>query len=220
MRKFLMKRLDSHKDNYRNVPIVMPPEEDDASIRIAQRRKRRGDYDGVDDRGPRKRGRKPKKKEGPAKPVGRPRKQREEREAGKPKRPQNPFFQFCQDQRKKVAAEHLQERNEELSKKELTKVLAERWRALPTEERKVSCAYFDSLDALNRMTFDDQFQIYNILFEQEKIRYTEEMEKFRSEKQISLLKQMQEQDMMSLQDQEHLPQNSQQHFPPTIHFPE
>merc|ERR1712037_497592 len=102
----------------------------------------------------------------------------------------NPFFQFCQDQRKKVTAEYLQERNEELSKKELTKVLAERWRALPTEERK----------------------IYNILFEQEKIRYTEEMEKFRSEKQISLLKQMQEQDMMSLQDQEHLPQNSQQHF--------
>ena len=49
------------KDNYRNVPIIMPPEEDDASIRIAQRRKRRGDYDGVDDRGPRKRGRKPKK---------------------------------------------------------------------------------------------------------------------------------------------------------------
>ena len=63
MRKFLMKRLDSHKDNYRNVPIVMPPEEDDASIRIAQRRKRRGDYDGVDDRGPRKRGRKPKKEQ-------------------------------------------------------------------------------------------------------------------------------------------------------------
>ena len=56
-----MRRLDSHKDNYRNVPIIMPPEEDDASIRIAQRRKRRGDYDGVDDRGPRKRGRKPKK---------------------------------------------------------------------------------------------------------------------------------------------------------------
>ena len=63
MRKFLMRRLDSHKDNYRNVPIIMPPEEDDASIRIAQRRKRRGDYDGVDDRGPRKRGRKPKNKE-------------------------------------------------------------------------------------------------------------------------------------------------------------
>ena len=144
-----MKRLDSHKDNYRNVPIVMPPEEDDASIRIAQRRKRRGDYDGVDDRGPRKRGRKPKKKE-PAKPVGRPRKQRaqgaQEREAGKPKRPQNPFFQFCQDQRKKVAAEYLQERSEELSKKELTKVLAERWRALPTEERKVSYSNFISLD--------------------------------------------------------------------------
>ena len=156
MRKFLMKRLDSHKDNYRNVPILMPPEEDDASIRIAQRRKRRGDYDGVDDRGPRKRGRKPKKKEEPAKPVGRPRKQRaargaKEREAGKPKRPQNPFFQFCQDQRKKVAAEHLQERNEELSKKELTKVLAERWRALPTEERKVSRSNFDSFGALDRM---------------------------------------------------------------------
>ena len=37
--------------------------------------------------------------------MGRPRKQdRPEREAGKPKRPQNPFFQFCQDQRRKVAA--------------------------------------------------------------------------------------------------------------------
>ena len=159
MRKFLMRRLDSHNDNYRNVPIIMPPEEDDASIRIAQRRKRRGDYDGVDDRGPRKRGRKPKKEKEPAKPVGRPRKQRaagaKEREAGKPKRPQNPFFQFCHDQRKKVAAEYLRERSEELSKKELTKVLAERWRALPTEERKVSCSRVDSHDALSRMkTFE------------------------------------------------------------------
>ena len=74
--------------------------------------------------------------------MGRPRKQdRPEREAGKPKRPQNPFFQFCQDQRRKVAAEHLQERGEQLSKKELTKVLAERWRALPAEERKVSTGW-------------------------------------------------------------------------------
>ena len=157
LRQFLMRRLDGHGDNYRKVPILMPPEEDDASIRLAQRRKRRGDLDGVDDRGPRKRGRKKKEKPKSANPVGRPRKIRPEgaaaaaaaasREPGKPKRPQNPFFQFCHDQRKKVAAEYKQregsgaaaaEGGEDLSKKELTKILAERWRCVPAEEKKVS----------------------------------------------------------------------------------
>jgi hypothetical protein len=67
------------KADFRNVPILMPPEEDDASIRSAQRRKRRGDLDGVDDRGPRKRGRKKKEKPKSTNPVGRPKKIRDER---------------------------------------------------------------------------------------------------------------------------------------------
>ena len=79
-----------------------------------------------------------------------------------------------------------------------------------------------------------QLQIYNILFEQEKIQYAEEMDKFRREKQeavtkemheqVSLLKQMQEQDR-TLQhsapqhDHHHMSENLQSNFPPTIHRP-
>jgi hypothetical protein len=63
------------------------------------------------------------------------------REPGRPKRPQNPFFQFCHDQRKKVAAEYLLEHNVDLSKKDLTKILAEKWRGLPAEEKKVNTVF-------------------------------------------------------------------------------
>ena len=76
-------------------------------------------------------------------------------------------------------------------------------------------------------------QIYNILFEQEKIQYAEEMDKFRREKQeavakemheqVSLLKQVQEQDRTlqhsaPQQDHHQMPGNSQSNFPPEIHF--
>ena len=63
-------------------------------------------------------------------------------EAQEPKRSQNPFIKYCQDQRK-VAAEYLEKCNveltEELSKK-MMKVVAEDWKALPTKERKQSAS--------------------------------------------------------------------------------
>ena len=77
-------------------------------------------------------------------------------------------------------------------------------------------------------------QIYNILFEQEKIQYAEEMDKFRRKKQeavtkemheqVSLLKQMQEQDRTlqhsaPQQGQHHhmMPGHSQSNNLPSIH---
>lgn len=65
-------------------------------------------------------------------PVGRPPKKprnpgAETKDPRLPKRPQNPFFQFCQEQRARVQRDFLREHGEEaqLSKKELTKMLAQ-----------------------------------------------------------------------------------------------
>ena len=56
-----------------------------------------------------------------------------------PKRPQNPFFQFCQEQRNRVQKDYLRQ-NEglNLSKKELTKLLAQKWHQMGAEQKQVS----------------------------------------------------------------------------------
>lgn len=52
-----------------------------------------------------------------------------------PKRPANPFFQFCQEQRPKVMERLAGE--PEPSKQELTRQLATTWKSLTSEDKKV-----------------------------------------------------------------------------------
>lgn len=53
-----------------------------------------------------------------------------------PKRPANPFFQFCQEQRPRVMERLAGE--PEPSKQELTRQLATTWKSLSSEDKKVS----------------------------------------------------------------------------------
>lgn len=63
-----------------------------------------------------------------------------ERDPNAPKRPANPFFQFCQEQRP-IVMERLgleqKSGDAEPSKQELTRQLASRWNTLPPEDKKV-----------------------------------------------------------------------------------
>ena len=53
-----------------------------------------------------------------------------------PKRPANPFFQFCQEQRPRVMERLAGE--PEPSKQELTRQLATTWKSLTSEDKKVT----------------------------------------------------------------------------------
>jgi len=77
-----------------------------------------------------------------------------------PKRPQNPFFQFCKEKREEVAQHVLQTDGVQLSKKELTKLLAQKW---------------------NQLTIDEK-QVYNEKFEEERIQYNIQMADYRNKK--------------------------------------
>lgn len=57
-----------------------------------------------------------------------------------PKRPANPFFQFCQEQRPRVMERLAGE--PEPSKQELTRQLATTWKSLTSEDKKVLITYF------------------------------------------------------------------------------
>jgi len=158
-RKFLMDRLDTHGDNFRNVPLIWPPEEDPANVAKKQAKEKKmkkgltdsphptdspltGEKSGKPGRGRKSKGDKEKK---------------QPRDPNLPKRPQNPFFQFCREQRENVAKEVLYNQSVNLTKKELTKVLATRWNQLNAEEK----------------------QIYNQKFEEEKVGYNQRMEIYR-----------------------------------------
>ena len=63
-------------------------------------------------------------------------------EAGEPKRSQNPYIKYCQEQ-KKIATKFLQKNKVELTeelRKRMTKVVAKDWKALPVKKRKQSAA--------------------------------------------------------------------------------
>lgn len=54
-----------------------------------------------------------------------------------PKRPANPFFQFCQEQRSIVLENLVSLGQGEPTKQEVTKHLATKWNALTTDDKKV-----------------------------------------------------------------------------------
>lgn len=71
---------------------------------------------------------------------GKTRKRREgkaEKDPNAPKRPANPFFQFCQEQRPLVLDSMISSGNREPSKQDLTKQLAANWNVLSRKDKKV-----------------------------------------------------------------------------------
>jgi len=150
-RKALILRLDSHGDNFRNVPIVIPQEEETQGVKKTKEKKlRKGNSleeagTGTGGRGRKVRG------------------DKEKRDPNLPKRPQNPFFQFCKEKREIVARDVFTSQGVNLTKKELTKILANQW---------------NSLDANAK-------QVYNERFEAEKAGYTIKMEVYRKLKDES-----------------------------------
>ena len=136
-KRVLTRRLDALGDSsFRGVPVVMPPGEDKG-------RDAKADAEAASSGKKRRRARRRKSNgEGASKnPVGRPPKKpragdTERRDPRLPKRPQNPFFQFCQEQRSRVQRDYLHQHGEQLSKKELTRLLAHKWREIGSEEKK------------------------------------------------------------------------------------
>ena len=99
--------------------------------------------------------------------VEKPRRQRRRpRDPAAPKRPQNAFLQFCQEQRPLVHTEYERDHGVKLGKKELTKVLGQRWSDLAQESKRV----------------------YHQLFEKEKEKYQDDMTKYKQQRQESILR--------------------------------
>lgn len=75
-----------------------------------------------------------------------------------PKRPANPFFQFCQEQRPKVMERLGSEPKGEVetSKQELTRQLANRWKTLAAEDKKV---YYDMYER-SKEKYAAEMQVY------------------------------------------------------------
>lgn len=62
---------------------------------------------------------------------------RTEKDPNAPKRPANPFFQFCQEQRPLVLDHMITSGQREPSKQDLTKQLAANWNVLSRKDKKV-----------------------------------------------------------------------------------
>lgn len=60
-----------------------------------------------------------------------------EKDPNAPKRPANPFFQFCQEQRPIVLDHMIMSGKREPSKQDLTKQLAANWNILSRKDKKV-----------------------------------------------------------------------------------
>lgn len=78
----------------------------------------------------------------PAAPIRKPvkRKSNREKDPNAPKRPSNPFFQYCQDQRQNLMEElaaDLKPGECEPSKQELTRQLAIRWKSMSLNDKKM-----------------------------------------------------------------------------------
>ena len=126
-RRMLIKRLDSHGDNFRNVPICFPPSEEvlmgkkgKAAEKKAKKLEELAERGSGGGRGRRKNKDKPP------------------RDPNLPKRPQNPFFQYCKEKRDVVAQDVFKNQGINLTKKELTKILANQWNSLDATAKQVS----------------------------------------------------------------------------------
>ncbi|XP_067128108.1 uncharacterized protein [Centruroides vittatus] len=165
-RRFLMKKLDKYGDDYKNIPLALFTEEEGSATcpvsstissnetiipsannfithpatvttQFTNKHVTPNSCHTVSKKKPR---------------------QEKEKDPNAPKRPANPFFLFCQEQRSSVMEKYQQEQKEEITHQELTKTLAKNWNNLLAEDKKPSRA-----------------TVYYEMYEKEKERYEQEM---------------------------------------------
>lgn len=117
--RFLIDRLDLHGDRWREAPMGVLEENSTFTITVKTDKNS-------------KTGLQPSKDEKPKKTTKR---KGTKADPNAPKRPANPFFQFCQEQRPRVMERLSGE--PEPSKQELTRQLATTWKSLSSEDKKV-----------------------------------------------------------------------------------
>ncbi|XP_008551517.1 uncharacterized protein LOC130672233 [Microplitis mediator] len=137
-KKFLIDRLDKHGDQWRDAPMGVLEENNIFSATVKPEKLNKCGLPVVKDeklkKGTKRKGMKA--------------------DPNAPKRPANPFFQFCQEQRPRVMERLAGE--PEPSKQELTRQLATTWKSLTSEDKKV---YYD-------------------MYERSKEKYVAEMQKY------------------------------------------
>ncbi|XP_046465957.1 uncharacterized protein [Neodiprion pinetum] len=138
-KKFLIGRLDQHGDKWREAPMGVLEEN---SVSQATPKQEKGSKSTANHQKEDKPKKATKRKGGKADPNA-------------PKRPANPFFQFCQEQRPRVMERLAGE--PEPSKQELTRQLATTWKSLTSEDKKV---YYDMYER-SKEKYVAEMQIYN-----------------------------------------------------------
>lgn len=119
LHRFLIDRLDQHGDRWREAPMGVLEENSVFQATLKQEKGTKATPNNSKEDKPKKG---TKRKGAKADPNA-------------PKRPANPFFQFCQEQRPRVMERLAGE--PEPSKQELTRQLATTWKSLSSEDKKV-----------------------------------------------------------------------------------
>ncbi|XP_014219510.1 non-histone protein 10 [Copidosoma floridanum] len=132
-KKYLVNRLDKHGDDWKEVPLGV--QEENSVFQSSPQPAVNNAKEEKTKKGSKKKGAK-------ADPSA-------------PKRPANPFFQFCQEQRPRVMERLAGE--PEPSKQELTRQLATTWRSLSSDDKKV---YYEMYEK-SKMKYVAEMQIYS-----------------------------------------------------------
>ncbi|XP_043475756.1 non-histone protein 10 [Leptopilina heterotoma] len=138
-KKFLINRLDQHGDRWREAPMGVLEENSILQTAPKQEKASKSSVNHTKEEKPKKG---TKRKGTKADPNA-------------PKRPANPFFQFCQEQRPRVMERLAGE--PEPSKQELTRQLATTWKSLSSDDKKV---YYDMYER-SKEKYVAEMQIYN-----------------------------------------------------------
>ncbi|XP_014259198.1 non-histone protein 10 [Cimex lectularius] len=124
-RRFLMNRLDMHCDNWRNIPLPLNLEDPLSEGSCMKSALGKNSKCPLNEKG----------KKGSIKRV-----KTKIVDKNAPKRPANPYFQFCQEQRNSTIEEMTSIGQPEPSKVEVTKHLANKWNMLTQDDKKI---YYD-----------------------------------------------------------------------------
>ncbi|XP_034174503.1 uncharacterized protein LOC117601616 [Osmia lignaria lignaria] len=138
-KKFLIDRLDQHGDRWREAPMGVL--EENSTFQVTSKPEKTPKATGHNS------------KEEKTKKVTK--RKGTKADPNAPKRPANPFFQFCQEQRPRVMERLAGE--PEPSKQELTRQLATTWKSLSSEDKKV---YYDMYER-SKEKYVAEMQIYN-----------------------------------------------------------
>ncbi|XP_035743043.1 non-histone protein 10-like isoform X1 [Vespa mandarinia] len=138
-KKFLIDRLDQHGDRWREAPMGVLEENSVFQATLKQEKGTKAMPNNSKEDKPKKGTKRKGAKTDP----------------NAPKRPANPFFQFCQEQRPRVMERLAGE--PEPSKQELTRQLATTWKSLSSEDKKV---YYDMYER-SKEKYVAEMQIYN-----------------------------------------------------------